>query len=55
MSRAIGRFNRWFAPAAAANSVVESEGMGGTHADPLGLSLFRGEIERERGEGESAK
>lgn len=35
--------------------MVQSEGTGGTHANPLGLSVFRGEIELEKIEREKSE
>jgi hypothetical protein len=47
LGRALARFNRWFAGAAAADAVVHAEGSEGTSIDAMGVKAIMGEIERE--------
>jgi len=53
IGRAIGRFNRWYAPTAAASSVMPGSGVTGGQAgsvNPMGVKVVLGEIEKDVGE-----
>ena len=53
ISRAIGRVNRWYAPAAAASSVVPGSAVSGGppgSVNPMGVKVVLGEIERDVGD-----
>jgi hypothetical protein len=49
-----GRIDRSMEKTALASSVVHSEGMGGTHADAMGVKAVLGEIEASGQRGASA-
>ena len=53
ISRAIGRFNRWYSPTAAASSVVPGSAVSGGQAgsvNPMGVKVVLGEIEKDVGD-----
>jgi len=48
ISKAIGRFNDWLGPTAAATTVLKQGGRGGADPDPIGLHLLYHELDEEK-------